>query len=145
MSQQPPAYQRPNPPRHTTRNGLLAAAGIIALIIAVFVASQHAGSSSQSGQHTLSYIVTGDDATVTYGPSGSQNSGTVPMSVTVPLGNASYYAINAQLNGSGSVLCEIQVDGTVISESTASGGYDIALCEIVQDPVTGKWEDANSQ
>lgn len=39
--------------------------------------------------------------------------------------------------------CQILVDGKVISQATASGSYEIAECEIVQDPITNEWQDAN--
>ncbi len=66
------------------------------------------------------------------------------MSVTSSLGDPAYYNISAQLQGSGSVTCKLKVDGKVISQATASGGYNIAMCEIVQDPISGNWQDANS-
>ena len=92
---------------------------------------------------TITYIVTGSPADVTYGASGSDTQGTVPMKVTAPLGDPSFYAINAQLQGSGSVHVEILIDGKVISQGTASGSYNIASAEIGQDPLTGDWEDDN--
>ena len=100
---------------------------------------------SEQTAQTVTYVVTGTSgADVTYGPSGSDLTGSVPMSVTQPLGNPSYYAINAQLQGYGEVSCELEVDGVAISSSTASGGYNIAACEIGQDPTTGSWENDNS-
>jgi hypothetical protein len=95
---------------------------------------------------TVTYIVTGaaGDAQVTYGPAGTNDTGSVPMSVTQPLGNPSYYAIDAQLQGGGTVSCSIDVNGVPISTASASGGYNIADCEIGQDPVTGTWENDNS-
>ncbi len=93
---------------------------------------------------TIEYVVTGTPgADVTYGPAGSNIQGSVPMHVTAELGNPEYYAINAQLQGGGTVSCEIKVDGAVISSSTATGGYNIANCEIGQDPVTGQWQNDN--
>jgi hypothetical protein len=44
-------------------------------------------------------LVTGSGASVTYGPDGTSDNGSVPMSVPTPLGNPSYYSIDAQLNG----------------------------------------------
>jgi hypothetical protein len=95
-------------------------------------------------QQTVTYIVSGSYAQVTYGPAGSSYSGSVPMDVTQPLGNPLYYSIDAQLQGGGSVSCAIQVNGKTISSATATGGYNIAMCEIVQDPLYGGWTDANS-
>ncbi len=92
---------------------------------------------------TVTYVVTGSTADVTYGGAGSDASGTVPLHVRKPLGTPLYVAITAQLQGGGSVSCEIEVDGKVISQSTASGGYNIAQCEISQDPLSGNWTDTN--
>jgi len=92
---------------------------------------------------TITYVVTGSPADVTYGPAGSDFTGTVPMRITRPLGHATFYAVSAQLNGGGSVKVEILINGKVISKAQASGSYNIANAEIVQDPVTGQWQDTN--
>lgn len=65
------------------------------------------------------------------------------MHITRKLADPEYYAINAQLQGDGSVRCEIKVSGRVISTGSASGGFNIADCEIGQNPVTGQWENDN--
>jgi hypothetical protein len=93
---------------------------------------------------TLTYVVTGSPADVTYGPAGSSLSGHSGMTKTAKLGNAVYYSVDAQLSGSGSVTCEIKVNGKVVSKSTATGGYNIASCEISKDPFSGKWTDTNA-
>ena len=95
-------------------------------------------------RQTVTYVVSGSHADVQYGSAGSSAQGKVPMAVTSTLGSPLYYNISAQLNGSGSVTCKIEIDGRVISQASASGGYNIAMCEIVQDPLSGKWQDANS-
>jgi hypothetical protein len=93
---------------------------------------------------TVEYVVTGTPgADVTYGPAGSDFNGSVPMDVKARLGSPQYYAINAQLQGGGSVQCAIKVNGKVISSANANGGFNIADCEIDQDPFTGKWENTN--
>jgi hypothetical protein len=94
---------------------------------------------------TVTYIVTGSAADVTYGPSGSNLTGSVPLNQTadIPSDPPLYYAVQAQLQGGGTVTCEIEVDGTVISSSTATGGYNIAQCEIGQNAFTGNWENDN--
>jgi hypothetical protein len=95
-------------------------------------------------RQTVTFVVTGTPgADVTYGPAGTNLSGSVPMRVTEPLGSPSYYAINAQLQGGGQVECKIKVDGKTISASQASGGYNIAQCEISPDPLTGEWQNDN--
>ncbi len=105
-----------------------------------------APSPTPSQPDTVTFIVSGTDADVTYGPAGSNLTGSVPMdkTMTIPDQAPIYYAINAQLQGGGSVSCKIEVDGQVISQGTAEGGYQIASCEIGQDPVSGDWQDDNS-
>ncbi|MGH7643248.1 MAG: DUF732 domain-containing protein [Candidatus Dormibacteria bacterium] len=100
--------------------------------------------SAQQVAQTVTYVVSSSSADVTYGPSGTDDSGTVPMSVTQPLATPQYYSITAQLNGYGSVSCALEVDGVTISSASASGGYNIASCEIDQNPVTNSWENTNS-
>lgn len=93
----------------------------------------------------ITYEVTGTPgAQVTYGPAGSDLNGSVPMHVTARLGNAEYYDIQAQLQGSGDVTVKILINGKVISSGHASGGYNIAMAEISQDPITGQWQDTQS-
>jgi hypothetical protein len=91
---------------------------------------------------TVTYIVSGSSAQVTYGPAGSSLSGRSPMKVTRKLGDPAYYAISAQLNGGGHVSCKLVIDGEVVSQAQASGSYQIAMCEAVN--FGGEWEDANS-
>jgi hypothetical protein len=98
---------------------------------------------SQQFKQTVTYIVTGSPADVTYGPSGSNHQGYVPMKITEPLGSPSYYAINAQLNGGGRVTCKLKVDGVTLSTGSASGDYNIASCQIGQNITTGAWENEN--
>lgn len=94
---------------------------------------------------TVTYVVTGTPgASVTYGPSGTDLTGSVPMSVSATLGTPSYYAINAQLQGAGEVKCQLEVDGVPLSSATASGGYNIADCEIGQNSTTSSWVNDNS-
>ena len=89
----------------------------------------------------MEITVTGSPADVTYGPAGSSLSGSVPLDVSLAAGEPppAFYAVNAQLQGGGSVSCEIRVNGTVISTAQATGGYHIAICEISQGP-SGGWE-----
>jgi hypothetical protein len=92
----------------------------------------------------LTYRVTGTPgAAVTYGPPGSTRTGQGPMHVTTTLGSALYYSLTAQLDGSGSVRCEILIGSTVLSRSVANGGRHLAFCEISRDPLSGLWQDAD--
>jgi hypothetical protein len=97
-------------------------------------------------RNTVEFIVSGSPADVTYGPSGSNIQGSVPLDAKehIPSTPPVYYAVSAQLNGSGTVSCEIKIGGRVISSGTASGSYNIASCEVVQDPISGGWQDANT-
>src|SRR5580698_645385 len=65
----------------------------------------------------ITYAVTGTPggAQVTWGPSGSDFTGSVPMNVAKPLGDPEYYAITAQLQGGGTVSCSMSVDGQPVS------------------------------
>jgi len=100
---------------------------------------------SQLPKQTITYIVRGTPGTqVTYGPAGSDYNGSVPMRVTRRLGDPQYYAINAQLQGGGQIKCSIEVDGIPLSTASASGSFNIAGCEIGQDPITNLWENDNT-
>lgn len=97
---------------------------------------------AQPPARTVTFTVQGSAADVTWGPAGSELAGSVPMQKALPLADASYYAINAQLQGDGAVTCQISVDGQVISQASADGGYHIAMCEIFRGP-GGGWVSAN--
>ena len=81
---------------------------------------------------------------MTYGPAGSNLTGTSPMRRTARLGDPLYYVVTAQLAGSGEVHVSILINGRVISQSTATGGYNIASAEVGKDPITGQWVDDNT-
>lgn len=170
MPPQPPVP--PQRKKHTFRNIMLSlTAALVVLIVALAALSgggKGSGSaSSQAGTTTtgnggqgsapaaspatvvhhhkmITYVVTGSPANVTYGAAGSDLNGQVPMRITRRLHSKAYYAISAQLQGDGSVHCAIKVNGKTISKATATGSYNIADCEISQNPLTGKWEDTNS-
>jgi hypothetical protein len=95
--------------------------------------------------HTVTYIVTGSPADVTYGPAGSASANTSPLHVTRRLGHPAYYAITAVMAGSGRVSCQIRVDGAAVATGTATGPYGIALCKIIRDPFTGAWTDVRQE
>lgn len=107
-------------------------------------AAAPATSAAAAVKQSVTFVVTGSPADVTYGPSGTSVQGTVPMRVTKPLSNPVFYSLYAQLQGGGEVTCKILVDGKIISQSVASGGYNIAQCEISQDPLSGQWSDTNA-
>ena len=66
------------------------------------------------------------------------------MSVTQPLGSPEYYASDADLQGGGSVSCQIKIDGITIASASATGGYNSANCEIFRDR-TGSWASTNNE
>jgi hypothetical protein len=142
--------QQPRRRRRLLRGLLILCGCVAALIVAsVIVAAppdhgSPAGTSAARAQQTVTYIVRGSPAYVTYGSAGSTYKGTVPMEVTRPLGHPQFYAIDAQLIGSGSVMCQIEVDKEVISQAQASGSYKVASCEISPDPSSSDWSDTNS-
>lgn len=92
----------------------------------------------------VTYVVTGSTAEVTYGPAGSGFTGQVPMRITKKLRHPAYYSITAQLQGSGAVTCKIMIGGKVVDHASATGGYNIASCEISRNLLSGKWESTNS-
>jgi nitrogen fixation protein FixH len=163
----PQAYRPPPRQRHTGRTILITVACFFAAVIVLGVIggalsakhnhggtpaatastppASHAASTAAkaSAAQTVTYQVTGTPgAQVTYGPAGSSITGTVPMNLTRPLGSPVYYSVTAQLNGGGAVACKLLVDGKVISQASATGGYNIASCEIVQN-FNGGWQDGN--
>ena len=168
--QQPPYQQpqyAPQPPQQPrgSRKGwaFLGYGGLGALAVLIAILASHSSTPSSSSPppaaqqqpaapaqanaaaaaQTVTYVVSGSPADVTYGPAGSDYSGAVPLHVTKPIGTPAYYVIDAQVQGAGTVSCKIEVDGKTVSSATASGGYNIAMCEIVQDPLSGQWQDTN--
>ena len=122
-------------------SGSPAAAGATASTAA---APKSSGTAGRAPGPTLTYRVTGTrGVAVTYGPAGGTRTRLGPLHVTTTLGRAFYYSITAELAGSGSVTCEILIGSRVVSRSVATGGGDLASCEISQDPLSGRWQDAS--
>jgi len=143
-----PHEPRPQRPGVTARRagclGCLGLAAFLAVVAAGGAVKDAHSPPSPAARQTVTVIVAGDPADVSYGPAGSDFSGTVPMEETavIPATPPAYYAVTAQLDGSGAVSCEIEVDGKVISQGTAAGDYTIAHCEISRG-FLGHWEDDN--
>ena len=90
----------------------------------------------------VEFIVSGsapDGIDITYGPSGTNLSGpsvlngTATMTMTFDP-SADFYALNAQLQGDGSVTCKIVATGPgdqplAVSSGAASGGYNICSAQ----------------
>lgn len=128
---------------HSSSSSSAAPAVLPSAVPVQTVAAANSAAPAKPAAHTLTYVVTGSAADVTYGPTGTNVGGTVPLNISGPLGDPLYYSIQAQLQGGGTVSCELEIDGKVISSSTASGGYNIAMCEISRDPLSGQWTDTN--
>jgi hypothetical protein len=105
----------------------------------------------------VEFIVSGtatDGIDITYGPSGSNFDGpstldgTATMSVPFD-GSAEYYAIDAQLQGDGSITCKIVVTGPddnplTVSRGAASGGYNICSAQAAPEDSSGlTWTNEN--
>lgn len=200
--QQPPWGPPPGPPqpprrkRHTARNVLLGAGGLVAAIIVIAVAASGGKTGSTGASATSSSVASGvasaetaaqnctasggtwngtlcqasapspsntpasptkvefivsgtapDGIDITYGPSGTNLSGpstldgTATMSVPFD-GSADYYALNAQLQGDGSITCKIVVTGPgdaplTVSSGAASGGFNICDAQAAPTDSTG--------
>lgn len=95
-----------------------------------------------------------DGVDITYGPSGSNFSGhsTLHKSATMSVsfdGAASYYALNAQLQGAGSITFKIVVigpgiDPTTVSSGAASGGFNTCSAQAAPTDSSGTiWQNEN--
>ena len=193
--QQPP-WGPPRRKRHTARNVLLGAGGLVAAIIVIAVAANGGKTGSTGASATSSSVASGvasaetvaqncaasggtwngtscqapapspsntpasptkvafivsgtapDGIDITYGPSGSNFEGpstldgTATMSVPFD-GSADYYAIDAQLQGGGSITCKIVVTGPgdaplTVSSGAASGDYNICDAQAAPTDSTG--------
>ena len=100
------AAPQPGQQTHNLRTFLLAIGGVILLIVVAAVIRDSQGTGAPGGGGTITYAVTGSPADVTYGPAGSDFSGSVPMTETGSLASPAYYFINAQLQGEGEVTCQ---------------------------------------
>jgi hypothetical protein len=157
MSTMQPPYGHPQAPapKKKSKVNLFACLGIVVvfvvgLFIVVFAVERgvkqdaHTITVPVAGRHTISYVLSGSGTPhVTYGPFGSDIKGSLPMHVTNPMGGADSYSITAQLQGTGYLACQIEVDGKVISRATAKGGYNIAMCQIKPNADRNEWINAN--
>lgn len=93
------------------------------------------GSAPQSRVRNVEYRVTGttSNASMTYeGGSGSTEQvqdARLPWSKNITVGSGDFLYVSAQNSwDSGSVTCEIRVDGTIYKHATSQGGYAIVTC-----------------
>jgi hypothetical protein len=101
------------------------------------------------------FIVSGsapDGVDITYGPAGTNLSGpstldgTAKMSVPFDA-SASYYALNAQLQGGGDITCKIVAEGPgdvplTVSHGAATGSYNICSAQATTSDGLS-WQDEN--
>lgn len=93
--------------------------------------------------NTVTFVVTGAPADVTYGHGGSSTHGTSPMRVTEPLiGSATDYTLSAVLGEDGTVKVKIYVNGKLIAHAKATGQYQSAMAVIDKNPFTDQWESS---
>ena len=124
--------------------------------IASQAASQAAASPTPAAPTKVEFVVSGsapDGIDITYGPSGSDFSGPSVLhgkaKMSVPFeADASYYALNAQLQGAGSITCKIVVSGPgdaplTVSHGAASGGYNICSAQATSDDGGFTWQNEN--
>lgn len=104
----------------------------------------------------VEFIVSGsapDGIDITYGPAGSNLSGpsvldgTAKMTMTFDA-STDYYAMNAQLQGDGSITCKIVATGPgdqplTVSSGAASGGYNICSAQAAPENGGLNWENEN--
>jgi hypothetical protein len=124
-----------------------AAAPTAASIIVSAAPSTEAAPSTPAAPQKVTFTVTGSapgGLDITWGTDSSNHSATtLPFTKTIPIDNTGgvlYYALNAQLSGGGEISCSISVDGVVLKQGSASGGYNICSSQIGQNPLTGTWE-----
>ena len=86
------------------------------------------------GMHAVTYKIGGSAsrALVTYStPSGQeqQNGAHVPWKRSMKAKDFDVLAVSAQNSGSGTITCEIDVDGKVVKRSKSSGAYAVVSCD----------------
>lgn len=89
---------------------------------------------------TVTFIVKGGPAAVSYGAYGNPVPGTSPMTVTEPLSDAaSQYVISATAQGGQPVTVIIAVDGAVLASDSTGDGNAIALAQVIRNG--DNWEE----
>lgn len=125
--------------------------------IAQEIASQAAAASpTPAAADKVTFVVSGsapDGLDITYGPSGSNFAGPSALHGTARMSvkfepDASFYALNAQLQGAGSIRCKIVVSGPgdeplTVSHGAAAGGYNICSAQAASDDGGFTWQDEN--
>lgn len=118
--------------------------GVAAIVGMITGDTADAPSSGATGStHTVTYIVEGttDQASITYqnsqGDTSQQTDIDVPLTrkndgargIDVTMRDGDFFYIAAQnSNESGTVTCEVRVDGEQVRANTSHGGFTIATC-----------------
>ena len=94
----------------------------------------HKSTGLPAGTHRVTYRIggTASRAMITYvTPSGEEqrNGAHVPWHKTLKVKDFGMASISAQNSGSGTITCEIDVDGKTVKRSKSSGAYAIASCD----------------
>lgn len=89
------------------------------------------------------FLVEGDapqGVDITYGSDSDNRQGNgMPFAATLPAhSDAMYYAVTAQLNGSGDITCTVQI-GDHVKTGHASGSYNICSAQLNAGPFGG-WD-----
>ena len=159
-------------------NALAGIGGLVVAIIAIIAISSHgsSGVSTSPGSAVaasasapaapastapppptkVEFIVSGsapDGIDITYGSAGTNLSGPSVLdgtsTMSVPFdASASYYAMNAQLQGDGDVTCKIVATGPgdaplTVSSGAASGGYNICSAQAAPENNGLSWQNEN--
>ena len=111
------------------------AIGLLIALPALFGACAFPGQLNQNAGKTIRYEVTGDSGVaqnVTYQVTGGQQQDTqvsLPWSKEFTAGTGfQAFVVTAQNAGSGSISCDIAVDGKIISQQTSNGQYAVVTC-----------------
>lgn len=147
MVDQQDGVSSPKPKRGWLPIGAVAVFAVVVIVVAI--AGANGGDRSTTGAEpaadgtvTVLYEVEGStdyaDVTMETPTGSSQISPDVPMTrksdgrrgLSMEFAPGAFVYLSAQNNrGYGTVTCRITVDGVVVSENSASGGYAIATCE----------------
>lgn len=88
---------------------------------------------SADGLHTVVYTVTGpSSALITYStPSGQEqdNGADLPWKKKFKAKGGEFLSVSAQNSGSGTITCEITVDGKVVKRARSKGSYAVVSCD----------------
>jgi hypothetical protein len=104
------------------------------------------GAAKPANKPTVTFRVRGtaSGVDITYGSDSDNRQGpnSLPWQSTMARddsGDTLYYSVTAQLNGGGDITCDVLVGSKVVATGHASGGYNICMAQIGQDPLTEEW------